>query len=328
MSSKTLDFFQQKKEFLRRLPSPQNALPSSNRNDSTLFDLTQNYLDCYRIHFVKAGLAQTHRISKCTINGFDIVEQTWENQANNSTCLYICHGYFDHTGLMRRLIQWGLEQGFTVRSFDLPGHGLSSGEPAAIASFEQYSAILSAIIERDKPKTFSLLGQSTGCAVITGYLLNTHNRMPIHTWLLAPLVRSWGWKYQRFLLPLLKPYLHSIRRAFHPASHDKAFNHFLRYKDPLQAKRIPLCWLAAMDEWSERLKGSKFDANDTARLTIIQGTADTTVDYRHNIKLLSQHFTQTQVRWVSGARHQLMNESEPYWRKVKDQLDATITQSP
>ena len=50
----------------------------------------------------------------------------------------IVHGYLDHTGLYGHLIKQLLERQLTVVCFDLIGHGLSSGEPASIDSFDQY----------------------------------------------------------------------------------------------------------------------------------------------------------------------------------------------
>ena len=41
--------------------------------------------------------------------------------------VFLLHGYFDHTGILKNLIRHCLEREWTVACFDLPGHGLSSG---------------------------------------------------------------------------------------------------------------------------------------------------------------------------------------------------------
>lgn len=56
--------------------------------------------------------------------------------------LFLIHGYFDHLGTLKNLIDESLEKGFAVAVFDLPGHGLSSGNRGAIKSFSDYVEVL------------------------------------------------------------------------------------------------------------------------------------------------------------------------------------------
>ncbi|WP_423811416.1 alpha/beta hydrolase, partial [Pseudomonas aeruginosa] len=39
--------------------------------------------------------------------------------------LLLMHGYYDHMGLYRHVVDWALGMGFSVLACDLPGHGLS-----------------------------------------------------------------------------------------------------------------------------------------------------------------------------------------------------------
>ncbi len=52
------------------------------------------------------------------------------------------HGYFDHCGQLGHLIKYLLEAVYAVAAFDLPGHGLSTGQRGAIDDFAQYSQVL------------------------------------------------------------------------------------------------------------------------------------------------------------------------------------------
>ena len=52
----------------------------------------------------------------------------FENINAARTC-FIVHGYMDHTGLYGKLINYLLHRGCSVVMMDMPGHGLSSGEP-------------------------------------------------------------------------------------------------------------------------------------------------------------------------------------------------------
>jgi alpha-beta hydrolase superfamily lysophospholipase len=52
------------------------------------------------------------------------------------------HGYLEHSGIYQPIIKEILEQGFSVITYDLPGHGLSNGSPASIQNFDHYQQVL------------------------------------------------------------------------------------------------------------------------------------------------------------------------------------------
>ncbi len=106
--------------------------------------------------------------------GFDLVGQAWLPEQPSAT-LFLLHGYYDHMGLYRHVIEWALKQGFAVISCDLPGHGLSSGERASINDFAVYQQVLEALFEQahtlQLPHPWHLCGQSTGGAIAVDHLL-------------------------------------------------------------------------------------------------------------------------------------------------------------
>jgi alpha-beta hydrolase superfamily lysophospholipase len=86
----------------------------------------------------------------------------------------VIHGYYDHAGLYRHLIRHLIDRGLAVLAFDLPGHGLSSGAPATIESFDEYVDAFDACLlalEDHMPPPWLLLGQSTGGAIAMEWLL-------------------------------------------------------------------------------------------------------------------------------------------------------------
>ncbi|MED5413144.1 MAG: alpha/beta fold hydrolase, partial [Pseudomonadota bacterium] len=86
---------------------------------------------------------KSHRMGLLRSYNFDLVCQSFCTSLDKQKgTVFIIHGYFDHTGLYGHLIKHCLQKGLTVISFDLPGHGLSSGDPASIDSFNQYSDAL------------------------------------------------------------------------------------------------------------------------------------------------------------------------------------------
>ena len=94
--------------------------------------------------------------------------------------VFLLHGYFDHTGILKHLIQHCLNRGLAVACFDLPGHGLSSGDRGAIEDFSQYVSILERfykICSIRLPAPYYLLGHSLG-GVVALRMLATYEDAP------------------------------------------------------------------------------------------------------------------------------------------------------
>jgi alpha-beta hydrolase superfamily lysophospholipase len=52
------------------------------------------------------------------------------------------------------------------------------------------------------------------------------------------------------------------------------------------------------------------------KFSIIQGTADETVDWKYNIKKIEEKFIGSKVYLVNGGMHHLVNESNDYREHV------------
>ncbi len=321
-------FFQQFAHFIQGVPHLDTATANPR-----LSPLLKNYLAHYRINFSEDGQAAHYRIWQSRIMGVRIVEQCWQPAQATGQTLVVAHGYFDHTGIYGKIIAWGLSRGYRVHVFDLQGHGLSGGKRASISSFDEYSEILHHILQRENYPNYILLGQSTGCSIIANYLLQpdiftrakvTPTKVtpakPEQVILLAPLVRSRSWAQLRYAYCLLRRLLSSVPRRFEPASHDTHFNQFLAYRDPLQAQRIPLSWLGAMDAWYQKLK--QLEPRADISPLIIQGTGDTTVDWHYNLPQLQRRFPQAKAFMVADANHRLLNESNHYWQQIVKIMNA------
>lgn len=225
--------------------------------------------------------------------------------------LLLVHGYFDHSGLFNKLIAWALAHRCNVLIFDLPGHGLSSGEPAVIDDFGDYSRAIDAVLRATSLPSLPwwVMAQSTGGAALMEYARK-------YTWpfaatvLLAPLVRPAGWAGVSAAHRLLGPFIPSVERKFAANSSDRAFLEFIK-RDPLQSRRTSLRWVGALRRWLRELP--RRDLGVGAAL-VIQGDADATVDWRYNVAFVSALFPGSRVEYLPGAGHQLANESESYRR--------------
>jgi len=277
-------------------------------------------------HFYGLDLHARHpglqsRLGTFEAGGYQIAAQYWRPALARGTVVLL-HGYYDHMGLYRHVIDWALGMGFAVLACDLPGHGLSGGAAASIGDFAEYQVVLGALLgqaqELDLPPPWHLCGQSTGGAILLDYLLTGAPRPELgRTILLAPLVRPRAWGWSKFSYQMLRPFVDSIPRRFSENSNDAEFLSFLRDRDPLQPKILPTAWVGALARWIPRIEAAGHGAQS---LLVVQGDADETVDWRYNLKVLEDKFEKIECLLLTGARHHLANESETLRRRYFDFL--------
>jgi alpha-beta hydrolase superfamily lysophospholipase len=248
-------------------------------------------------------------LGRMDVGGYEIVGQVWIPDRPVAT-LFLMHGFYDHMGLFRHLIEWALSMDFAVISCDLPGHGLSSGPRASINDFAEYQGVLQRLFEEASalqlPTPWHLCGQSTGGAILIDHLLNHGVESPAQgqVILLAPLVRPRAWGWSRLSYYLLNPFVTGIARRFSENTNAPAFLPFL-LADPLQPQRLPTAWVGALARWIKRIESAPSSPRSPI---IIQGEADMTVDWSHNLGVLSEKFSQPRILMLSDARHHLANE--------------------
>lgn len=248
-------------------------------------------------------------LGRMDVGGYEIVGQVWIPETPVAT-LFLMHGFYDHMGLFRHLIEWALSMDFAVISCDLPGHGLSSGPRASINDFAEYQVVLQRLFEEARalqlPTPWHLCGQSTGGAILIDHLLNHGVESPAQgqVILLAPLVRPRAWGWSKLSYYVLNPFVTGIARRFSENSNAPAFLPFL-LADPLQPRRLPTAWVGALARWIKRIESAPSSLRSPI---IIQGEADMTVDWRHNLAVLNAKFSQPRILMLGEARHHLANE--------------------
>ena len=273
------------------------------------------------------GLALSHRsdvqrrLGRFRVHDYDIVAQAWWPEQPHASLL-VLHGYYDHMGLYRHVVDWGLEMGFAVLACDLPGHGLSSGPRASINEFDEYQAVLSGLFEQarrlDLPRPWHLLGQSTGGAIALDHLLHQEPLGDLgRTILLAPLVRPRAWLRSRISYELVRRFVQQIPRTFSENSSDPGFLEFVQTQDPLQPDILPTAWVGALSRWIPRIERA---ADSAQAPLIVQGEADMTVDWQYNLPVLQRKFADAEVLRLPEARHHLVNEREELRRAYFDFL--------
>lgn len=253
-----------------------------------------------------------------------LVLHYWRPASPAGTVLVV-HGLFDHVGIYLKLIDFLLANNYAVIAFDLPGHGLSSGEPAAIDDFTLYAESLGVCLNAMQAKWVGplyALGQSTGGAALAAYLLDdafcSEQRASVQkVVLLAPLIYPVHWLWVRMSYLLASRFIKRVTRSFNVSSHDSEFNNFLEHADPLQARYVSVAWVGAMIKWVDCFAEL---SECTLPTLIVQGSNDKTVDAKRNIPLYQKKFTSSRLLNIDGAAHHLVNESLQYRVLVCDPI--------
>ncbi len=276
----------------------------------------KDYLNFYHLTFSE-NICSKHSVGTFEGSNYTIVVHCWlpANTKAKGT-IFIFHGYYDHVGLLRHAIQFALEQGYIAVAYDLPGHGLSSGERASIHHFAEYVNVLQTCLKKASSLTapWFAMGQSTGGAVLLHSLLVERITNPFKgIVLLAPLIKPAGWGQGKWLYYLLKPFIKKIPRRISENSHDREFVHFVHYEDPLQSKALSVTWTGAMKEWLEAFP--KLTPISVHGL-LIQGDDDHTVAWRDNLPLVKAKIQGLEYQMIAGGRHHLLNESEELRQQI------------
>ena len=246
-----------------------------------------------------------------TSPGIPIATHVYETPDARAT-IFLVHGYYDHVGIHARTIGEWIQAGYTVVTFDLPGHGLSGGERAAIADFADYASAFTTVIETcrgEVPEPWVTVAHSTGCAVVLERWM-TEGVAPFErTVFVGPLVRSAYWGLSKFGSVVVGVFTDEVARTPRRDSSDQEFLRFRTELDPLQFNSFPLDWFDALRAWYARFaKTPPIDA----KLLVFQGDLDDTVSWRHNLKKLKEKVPGVEVKIIAGGRHQLLAETPEF----------------
>jgi alpha-beta hydrolase superfamily lysophospholipase len=275
---------------------------------------TADYLEFYGFKNRNQDAHVTCRIGTLESDGKKLAAYVFEPAEYKGTVI-ILHGYLNHSGLMMRTAEHLLERGYAAAMFDLPGHGLSDGRRAAIDDFSEYGYALRdflAMMKADVHGPYHIVGHSTGASAVMEYLLKNGDDSFDKVVLVAPLVRCGFWRPVQVVRWLFGP-CGAVPRIFVKNSSDMQYLSFVKFKDPLQARVVPIEWLHAMSRWASR--AAQYPAV-LREVRIIQGDKDITVDWRYNIEFIRGKFAQIDITMIKGGDHELLNESDEIRSKV------------
>jgi alpha-beta hydrolase superfamily lysophospholipase len=283
------------------------------------FGSIESYLGFYGLKI----FAGRHEFVPFKSGGFELAGHIFK-PADYKATIIVLHGYLNHCGLLSKLIKYLVESGFAVAVYDLPGHSLSSGEPTAIDNFSQYTDSLSdflTIVRQKLHGPYHIIGHSMGGAIVMDYLFSNRQDYFDKIILAAPLVRSQLWYLSKLGYSLYRPFAKNIFRLFRNVSSDRDFLKFVRYKDPLQAKKLSLNWTGALFKWNKKIAYAPIIDK---QVYVIQGTCDNIVSWKYNLEFIRSKFRNVEIELIENARHELFNESqemrESAFLQIKDFL--------
>ena len=257
----------------------------------------------------------THWLGTFESGGYTLAAHLYEPEHYTATVILL-HGYLNHSGQFKNLIRFLLENGYAAAVFDLPGHGLSSGEPAAIDSFDQYGQVTRDFIDLTRSRLagpYHAIGFSTGATILLDMVLSEQAEDLDRIVLAAPLIHWSGYEQSKGTYKIYKVFTDKIARFHRKNSSDKGYLAFNKTQDYLHCTHIALNWIKALFDWNDHFKA--LSKNDR-EILLLQGDKDGTVDWQYNTKRVRQKLPNADINMIHGANHELFNEAPEYKKQA------------
>lgn len=236
------------------------------------------------------------------------------------------HGYLNHSGQFKHLIQYLLAEGYAVAVFDFPGHGLSGGQSARIDDMAEYTRAVRDFMKIVRPRLhgpYHAVGFSMGAAVLTDLLLAGRAETFDKIILAAPLIHWTAYSQSKNTYKIYVKFTNKIIRFHQKNSSDREYLVFNKTQDYLHAKYLSLHWVKALFDWNDKLRTL---SSSDREILILQGDKDSTVDWPYNLGLLREKFPHAKIEMFHKARHELFNESPKYRPKVLESIKQYLKQ--
>jgi alpha-beta hydrolase superfamily lysophospholipase len=111
------------------------------------------------------------------VDGLELYCQAWRPEAAPRAVLAVTHGFGEHSGRYKNVVDHFVPRGYAVYGFDLRGHGRSPGKRGFIRSWSDYrgdtAAFLKMVAEKEPRRPLFLYGHSLGGLIVLDYVLHT-----------------------------------------------------------------------------------------------------------------------------------------------------------
>jgi len=111
------------------------------------------------------------------VDGIELCYQAWRPEAAPRAVLAVTHGFGEHSGRYKNVVDHFVPRGYAVYGYDLCGHGRSPGKRGFIRAWSDYrggtAAFLKMVAEKEPRRPLFLYGHSLGGLIVLDYVLHT-----------------------------------------------------------------------------------------------------------------------------------------------------------
>ncbi len=277
------------------------------------------YLDLYGIRAGGAG----HPIGTFQSGGLVLASQLIRSSKQGRGTVIIVHGYFDHSGIERHLINRLTGEEYSVAIYDHPGHGLSEGRRISTKDFSIYETGFSDfldVVTRNQPAPYHVVAHSMGCTVVIDHLLRKETTRLKRVVLVAPLIRDSISGPIRVFGHVVSPVIDYLPRVAERSSSDPAFLDSLK-ADPLQFRCVSTHWSRAFVAWQRSVRDSGPRRESPL---ILNAGNDTVIVDEFGQRWMKRTFPAGRFLTIEGGHHHLLNEAQPIREQVLDIISSEL----
>ena len=245
----------------------------------------------------------------------------------NKPCVLLVHGFSEHSGRYKHVIEDLNKAGFNVLAFDFRGHGQSAGMRGYIDDFSQYIADIHAIVKfaqtKFATKKVFIVAHSMGGLAATHYAHefgDTLNGLVLSSPLFAVKVKVPKWK--EFISVLTSKYVPTFSMPNDMGSdnltHDKKY--LADYdKDELVLHLVRARWFTEIKKAC--LAAQKLVSEVKVPLLMQLSNDDKIVDYEESLQCFEKNSsTNKSLIIYDGFYHEIYNETDRQ-RPINDALE-------
>jgi alpha-beta hydrolase superfamily lysophospholipase len=271
------------------------------------------YLDYYGI---EAGTADC-QFGTFESGGMKLAAQFYRPLQSDRGTVIVVHGYLDHAGCARHLINRLVTEGYNVAAYDHPGHGLSEGRRVSTENFAIYEAAFSkfvSVVRSTLPGPYDVVAHSMGGTAVIDHL-QTHKSSGLRrVVLISPLIQDATPKHLKRFGHVISPLINYMPRIPENSSSDLGLAKSIK-ADPLQSRFVSTHWSRSFARW-QRLSRIKKPQPSVRSPLVFNAGIETVIDGKTSDRWMRRTFPDGQFRMIDGGRHQLLNEAEPMREQV------------
>lgn len=251
------------------------------------------------------------------LDGVLLYERWWRPEREPKAGIVLVHGLAEHSARYQLTARHLTQNGYAVDTFDLRGHGKSSGSPLFVGNFAEYMTDLDLFLDRVRARLpgrpLFLMGHSMGGVIVTCYALDRQPRVR-GVVLSAPAVKL----CTEVSLPLLKgaaliarflPRLKTVKINQNYISRDPAVVEAYN-SDPLIYRQAVLMRTGSELVRAGRCVRERMDAF-TLPILVLQGTGDKITEPEGGRRLYENAAsTDRTLKLYEGLYHEILNEPE------------------